>query len=189
MIRWLRIALAACLLLAPTSARAFPIRIDFTLNRSYAFLPPEDRTPAYGSGWFILDTDLLTQNGAATYTLPALVLEDFHMSYGSDQWRLPDLGSLHVDWNPAIPMDRLYQADWGPFCGWSLAGSDWWIHGGDRPTLAGGYLDAEYVDVMWNISPVVLAMPEPPSGVFLLLGLLAIGLMSRRRRPATGPAV
>ena len=189
MIRWLRIVLAACLLLAPTSARAFPIRVDFTLNRSYAFLPPEDRAPAYGSGWFILDTDLLTQNGSATYTLPALVLEDFHMSYRDDQWRLPDLGSLHVDWNPAIPIDRLNQADWGPFYGWRLAGSDWWINGGDRPTLAGGFLDAEYVDVMWNISPVVLALPEPPAGVFLALGLLTIGFMSRLRRPATGSVV
>lgn len=189
MIRWPRIVLAVCLLLAPTAARAFPIRVDFTLNRSYAFLPPGDRTPAYGSGWFVLDTDLLTQNGTATYTLPALALEDFHMNYGGDQWRLPDLSSLHVDWNPAIPIDRLYQADWGPFYGWSLAGSDWWIHGADRPTLAGGYLDAEYVDVMWNISPVVLAMPEPPAGVFLLLGLLTVGLMSRLRRPATGSTV
>ena len=165
------------LAITPSLAIAFPIRVDFTIDRSFASWPSdEERIPQTGSGFFLFDRDLFTGPRAlGTETVtgePRFVLQDFSADYMGRHWGLNDAQSVSLFWNYEIPESRLTQADWGPFASWNVCGVDWTLCGADQGTF--GSLNGEPVRLYWDVElpEPALALPEPPASSGYLLGLV-----------------
>ena len=179
--------LTTILLAAPAGAGAFPIRVDFSIFRSFATWPADqERIPEVGNGYFIFDSGVFPGPQEPWYTAavggPAgAYLQDLSIDYMGRHWALDDAETVALAWDYRIPADRLPQADWGPFNCWELKGADWAIPGADQGSF--GSLNGEDVTVWWDVTTPepALAMAEPPSLLLFGLGLAALGAARRFR--------
>jgi hypothetical protein len=187
--------IAVAMLLAPMSALAAPVTVDFTIQGTYGLSGGDFESPTYngydaatatGSGWFTIDDSIGNFYDTTVGAAPAA----FHLEF---------LGVTFTETNT-----RLYSASFTPlgldawsFGAYSGAGdcglacvasagpSDFWIYG-NYGSLGLGYGVVHDVDAVgWmygSVSWAIRTTPVPEPATFGLLGAALLGTLGLRRR-------